>query len=127
MLQIAPNSTIYFASSHIDFRKGIDGIVALCRKQLGVEPLDGAFFLFYNRTKTTIKILSYDGQGFWLCTKRLSTGTFKWDKNPDSALNNRSSNKTLSAKIICHKILHILINNGSGATFVKDWRSLVAT
>lgn len=116
MLQITAKSTIYLASTHIDFRKGIDGIAALCRNKLSIEPMDGAFFLFYNKNKTTIKILSYDGQGFWLCTKKLSVGTFKWDLP--------TNNKTLFAKTICYRMINILINNGSGAKFAKDWRKL---
>ena len=116
MLQITAKSTIYISSTHIDFRKGIDGIAALCRNKLGIEPMDGAFFLFYNRTKTTIKILSYDGQGFWLCTKRLSVGRFKWDLP--------TNDKILSAKTICYRMLNILINNGSGAKFAQDWRKV---
>lgn len=116
MLQITAKSTIYFASIHIDFRKGIDGIIAICRNQLTIEPMDGAFFLFYNRRKTAIKILSYDGQGFWLCSKRLSKGSFEWDLP--------TNEKPLSAKQICHKMLTILLYNGSGAKFAKDWRPL---
>ena len=76
MLQVTPSSTIYMASTHIDFRKGTDGLCAICRNQLAINPLDGAIFLFYNRLKTSIKILAYDGQGFWLCHKRLSSGRF---------------------------------------------------
>ncbi|MBM9539249.1 IS66 family insertion sequence element accessory protein TnpB, partial [Desulfobulbus alkaliphilus] len=25
-----------------------------------------------------LKLLGYDGQGFWLCQKRLSQGRFRW-------------------------------------------------
>jgi transposase len=62
----------------IDFRKGIDGIAAVCRNQLQEDPHTGTLFLFRNRSKCSIRILVYDGQGFWLCTKRLSHGKFKW-------------------------------------------------
>ena len=54
MLQVTPSSTIYMASTHIDFRKGTDGLCAICRNQLAINPLDGAIFLFYNRLKTSI-------------------------------------------------------------------------
>lgn len=62
----------------VDFRKGIDGLAAVCRQQLADNPLDGAVYVFRNRTGTTLKLLVYDGQGFWLCTKRLSQGRFRW-------------------------------------------------
>ena len=62
MLQVTSNSTIYIASKAIDFRKGIDGIAAICRNQLNIQPMDGAIFLFYNKQINSIKILTYDGQ-----------------------------------------------------------------
>ncbi len=57
--------------------KGIDGLIAVCKQKLSVDPFNGSLFLFYNKSKTSIKILSFDGQGFWLCAKRLSKGNFK--------------------------------------------------
>lgn len=62
----------------IDFRKGIDGFAAICYKQLGQNPYGGTLFLFKSRSETSIRILVYDGQGFWLSTKRLSAGKFHW-------------------------------------------------
>jgi len=32
--------------------------------------------VFINRRNTMVRALTYDGSGFWLMTKRLSTGTF---------------------------------------------------
>jgi transposase len=78
MLQLTPQSRIFLAVHPIDCRKGIDGLAALCRQTLAENPLDGAIYVFRNRTGTTLKLLAYDGQGFWLCTKRLSHGRFRW-------------------------------------------------
>ena len=78
MLQLTPQSRIFLATEPIDFRKGIDGLAAVCRQGLGEHPLGGAVFVFRNRSATTIKLLFYDGQGYWLCTKRLSQGRFQW-------------------------------------------------
>ncbi len=61
-----------------DFRKGIDGLAGLCKNVLKEDPFSGYMFVFMNKKKTAIKILMYDGQGFWLCQKRLSKGRFKW-------------------------------------------------
>lgn len=60
----------------VDFRKGIDGLAALCRKELQRDPMTGCAFVFRNRKATAVKILLYDGQGYWLCQKRLSQGKF---------------------------------------------------
>jgi transposase len=78
MLQLTPQSRIFLAVQPVDFRKGIDGLAALCRQTLGDNPLGGAVYVFRNRAGTTLKLLAYDGQGFWLCTKRLSHGRFHW-------------------------------------------------
>lgn len=77
MLQITSRHKIFIGIQPIDFRKGIDGIVAVCHRQLQLDPFSGHFFIFRNRRATAIKVLAYDAHGFWLCHKRLSSGTFK--------------------------------------------------
>ena len=78
MLSIAPQMRILVAVEPADFRKGIDGLAGLCRNILREDPFSGSVFVFRNRRATAIKILVYDGQGFWLCQKRLSKGRFQW-------------------------------------------------
>ena len=83
MIQITPHMRILLAIEPADFRKGIDGLAEICRRVLQTDPLGGSVFIFRNKKGTSIKILIYDGQGFWLCQKRLSKGKFHWwpDKN----------------------------------------------
>jgi transposase len=78
MLAITPQMKILVAVAPADFRKGIDGLVQLCKEALGQDPFAGTVFCFRNRRGTAIKVLVYDGQGFWLCHKRLSEGRFRW-------------------------------------------------
>jgi transposase len=78
MLQLTPHSRIFLATAPVDFRKGIDGLAAFCRQVLGDNPLEGAIYVFRNRASTALKLLLYDGQGYWLCMKRLSQGHFTW-------------------------------------------------
>jgi transposase len=78
MLQLTPQMRILVAVAPVDFRKGIDGLGGLCRARFRQEPLSGCVFVFRNRRATALKILMYDGQGFWLCQKRLSKGRFGW-------------------------------------------------
>ncbi len=78
MLQITPQMKILVAVEPADFRKGIDGLARLCKESLQQDPFAGAVFVFRNRRSTAIKALVYDGQGFWLCHKRLSEGRFRW-------------------------------------------------
>ena len=66
MLQLTPQSRILLTTEPVDFRKGIDGLAAVCRQKLREQPLSGAVFVFRNRAGTALKLLVYDGQGFWL-------------------------------------------------------------
>ena len=83
MIQITPQMRILLAVAPVDFRRGIDGLAQVCRAALQVDPLSGVVVVFRNRRGTALKVLVYDGQGFWLCQKRLSTGRFQWW--PDAA------------------------------------------
>ena len=116
MLQIVPQMKIYLGHQPLDFRKGIDGIAGYCRNVLGQDPFSGAIFVFRNRAGTALKILVYDGQGYWLCHKRLSTGRLKWWPE--------KKERRLSA--VGARELQILLWNGdpSGAKFAKHWRPL---
>jgi len=78
MIQITPHIRILLAVEPADFRKGIDGLAGMCRKIMQADPFDGTMFVFRNRKATSVKILLYDGQGFWLFQKRLSKGRFGW-------------------------------------------------
>lgn len=78
MIQITPHIRILLGLDPIDFRKGIDGLARVCRDVMEADPFSGYMFVFRNRLRTSLKILMYDGQGFWLCQKRLSKGRLKW-------------------------------------------------
>jgi len=78
MIALAPQMRILVAVDPVDFRNGIDGLGGVCRQKLREDPLSGCLFVFRNRRGTALKILVYDGQGFWLCQKRLSRGRFRW-------------------------------------------------
>lgn len=113
MIQLTPQSRIFLATEPVDFRKGIDGLAAVCRQRLGDNPLEGAVYVFRNRAGTSLKLLLYDGQGYWMCMKRLSTGRFAWW--PHSA----DARVPLSARELV-----ILLWNGQPdrAQMAQDWR-----
>jgi transposase len=78
MLQITPQMHILVALEAVDGRKGIDSLARLCQEKLQADPFCGWLFVFRSRRGTAIRILVYDGQGFWLAQKRLSKGRFRW-------------------------------------------------
>jgi len=113
MLQLTPQSRIFLALTPVDFRKGMDGLAAVCRQTFAQHPLDGAIYVFRNRTGTTLKILAYDGQGYWLCTKRLSVGRLRWwPRAPGTTVR------------LAARELQVLLWNGSPeqAAMAEDWR-----
>jgi transposase len=65
MIQLVPQLRILLACKPIDFRNGIDGLAALCKRELAEDPFSGALFVFRNRRGTALKMLSYDGVGFY--------------------------------------------------------------
>lgn len=80
---------ILLAVEPIDFRAGIDALAGICRQRLAADPFGGGLFVFSNRRRSAIKILVYDGNGFWMCQKRLSSGHLAWwpdGAGPASAL-----------------------------------------
>ena len=115
MLQLSPQTRILLATEPVDLRKGIDGLAAVCRRALTEQPLSGTVFVFRNRTGTTLKLLCYDGQGFWLCTKRLSQGRFTWWPTTQDARAHLSARE-----------LAIVLWNGNPpqAGMAEDWKKL---
>jgi len=109
MIQVTPQMRIRVAVEPVDFRKGIDGLACLCRVALGSDPFSGCVFVFCNKSRKAVKVLVYDGQGFWLCQKRLSKGRFTW----------WPASKTLEA----HQ-LTVLLSGGdpAAAKGVRPWR-----
>jgi transposase len=69
---------VYLACGSTDMRKAIDGLAVLVETRFKLDPLGGALFVFCNRSRDRLKILEWDGDGFWLHFKRLEYGRFKW-------------------------------------------------
>ncbi len=117
MIQIPASATIFVMHDPVSFRNGIDGTASIARIILGQEPMDGAIFVFRNKAGHSLRILFYDGGGFWLCTKRLSKGCFRpWPKGEAG---------TVCSKLLARE-LQILIWAGdwTGGRFPDLWRKV---
>ena len=69
-----------------DLRLGIDKLVALLEMEYGIDPMDeGTVYLFCGTRLDRIKGLTYEGGGYVLLTKRLTSGAFQWSRNADEA------------------------------------------
>ncbi len=67
MLQLTLHMRLLVCGEPIDFRKVIDGLARICCETLAEDTFRGTVFVFRNRRATAVKVLAYDGQGFWLC------------------------------------------------------------
>jgi transposase len=120
MLTVSANTRCFVCIEPQDFRKGIDGIAAIVRQRIAHDPMSGALYLFRNGNRTSIKVLFYDGSGYWLCLRRLSSGRLKWwpeqqdVKNPEMVA-------TLSAREI-----QVILWNGdpSSTQFGEEWKKM---
>jgi transposase len=113
MVHLTPHSRIFLATEPVDFRKGINGLGAVCRQRLGDNPLEGAVYVFRNRSGTARKLWLYDGQGFWLLMKRLSQGRFTWWPTTSDA------RVPLSAR---ERLIVLWNGNSERAQMAQDWR-----
>jgi len=77
MLSIPPTVPIFLYTRPTDLRKGFDGLSGIVRSEFAADPLDGSLFLFINRRRDRLKILHFDGTGYWLYYKLLEAGTFE--------------------------------------------------
>ena len=119
MIQITPQMRVLVAIEAADFRRGIDGLAQLCGATLHSDPFADIVFVFRNRRRTAIKLLVYDGQGFWLCHKRLSKGAFRWwpSSQADAA----------SASLQAHELQVLLCAGDPWATHAPPaWRRVGA-
>lgn len=81
MLSFAGSLKVFVALEPCDMRNGFNGLHGLVTEKLGEDPRTGSLLVFTNRRRNRLKILVWDGTGFWLCTKRLEEGTFSWPKS----------------------------------------------
>jgi transposase len=120
VIQITPHLRILVAVEAVDGRKGIDSLAQVCREKLASDPFSGCLFIFRNRSARAIRILAYDGQGFWLATKRLSKGRFRWWPNghgsepqlarasgPDAAGGWQSGNRSRARMAACERMKNL--------------------
>ena len=116
MIQLSPQTRILVAVEPVDFRKGIDGLARLSKERLGADPLSGCVFVFRSRSGGSLRLLAYDGTGFWLCHKRLSTGRFRhWPPGREGV-----------ASLLAHELQVLLFGGNPAATGALPlWRSVV--
>ena len=79
---------VYLACGKTDMRKSINGLAAIVESSFKMKPYEESVYVFCNRARDRIKILEWDGDGYWLYFKRLEKGHFRWPSVGDEATMN---------------------------------------
>jgi len=85
-MQLSFKTPIWLYPTPVDFRKQIDGLSLLVADQLSLNPCSSELFIFRNRGNDKVKLLWYDGNGYWLCYKRLEKGRLKFPIDQTEAM-----------------------------------------
>jgi transposase len=77
MFLLSPHTKVFLARQITDMRKSFRGLLTLTESILQQDPASGHLFVFVNRRRDMLKILHWDGSGFWIWYRRLERGTFQ--------------------------------------------------
>jgi transposase len=77
MLNLTHETRIFAYTGVTDMRKGFNGLSGIVREEFQSDPTDGSLFIFINRRRDRMKLLYFDGGGFWLYYRLLESGTFE--------------------------------------------------
>lgn len=77
-------SAVWLATQPVDIRAGVDRLSLHVQQALGRTPCDGTAYVFSNRRHTRLKVVCWDGNGVWMCVRRLHRGQFVWPQAGDS-------------------------------------------
>ena len=77
MLNFSHQTRVFLFTEPVDMRKSFRGLCQLTESVLQEDPASGHWFAFINRRCDRLKLLGWDGQGFWIWYKRLESGSFE--------------------------------------------------
>ncbi|MBM3466586.1 MAG: IS66 family insertion sequence element accessory protein TnpB [Alphaproteobacteria bacterium] len=66
MLNTPRDIKIYLCTGCTDMRKGINGLSVLAQRLLSEAFASGGMFIFHGKQADKVKLLWWDGQGFYL-------------------------------------------------------------
>jgi transposase len=106
MLDTSGGVRIYVATEPQDMRKSFSGLAGAVGKVLGKDAQSGTLFVFLNRRRNLLKVLSWDSNGFCLLCKRLSSGSFSV---PETAAGVNHVEVTAAALSKLVKARHVIV------------------
>lgn len=118
LISVSEQTKIYIVHGAVDFRNQHEGLTSICRNVLYKEPSAGAVFLFRNKCRNAVKLLYYDGQGWWVAHKKLEKGKFRvWPEDAEKL-----------SSLQAHELL-VLLKNGNpfAAKFQPNFKPVTLT
>ena len=76
---------IHLAPEPVSLIKSIDGLCGEVERCFGKDPMNGHVFVFLNRSRTGVKLLTWDHGGFvmtYMTYKRMARGRFTASPHP---------------------------------------------
>jgi transposase len=86
MMLLGSATTVNLVLGVTDMRKSINGLSLVVADHLERDVFSGHLFVFCNQSKTIIKILYWDRNGFCLWQKRLERHRFYWPTSEQDVL-----------------------------------------
>ena len=77
---ITQAKNVYIVCGRTDMRKGIRGLTALVQQNYQMDPTDSSLFLFCGKSRSQLKALLWEPDGFLLLSKQLSNGRYQWPR-----------------------------------------------
>jgi transposase len=114
MIIFDDNLKVMIGLEPIDFRAGINKLAAIAQAVFDQDPRGRFVFVFRNKRQTDIKLIVYDGNGFFLGHKRLSKGKLSWwPRTKDECLSIEPS-----------QLMKLLKGTDPRGEFHPDWQKL---
>lgn len=74
MFSLGDSEVYYLSRTSTDMRKGFDALCGEVRRGMGRDPISGEVFIFYNSSRTRLKLLHWERGGFVIYHKRFERG-----------------------------------------------------
>lgn len=118
MLALTPHLRIFVAFDPIDFRCGMNRLAQIAKDLFAEDPQSGVLFVFRNRRQSEVKMLVYDGSGYYLIHRRLSSGRLGfW---PKTLLQQKEPGITVESS----ELLVLLRGGDPRGTIPESWKRI---
>lgn len=78
MLTLNPNTRYFVYQGYVNMLKSFNGLCGIVTNELHQNLLTGDVFIFFNKRRTSVKILAWEKDGFSIYYKRLEKGTYEF-------------------------------------------------